>query len=115
MAEKVFMRFHEVNDWEDASWDWWLQVDGNEVELRKLAELLKPDGVGEDEDDASFELQLSVREPESVVDKLVQYADENYYAAHNKLTGTFTCPDAIDEHTLYKGGITKLFTRKEAK
>ena len=33
---KTFVRLYETNDHEGESWNWWLQLDGNEDELRKL-------------------------------------------------------------------------------
>ena len=52
-------------------------------------------------------------EPESVVDKLVEYAESGYRDSHNKITGTFTCPDYLGEYAdnLYKGGIAQYFTQ----
>lgn len=105
-----FMRFHEYNDHEGESWDWWLQVTGNEAEIAKLASLL--DAVEEDDDDPWFDLTPDM-ETEEIVDKLVLYAQNGYYAAHNKVVGVFTCPEHIGD-SLYKGGIRDFFTEKPA-
>lgn len=104
-----FIRLHEYNDHEGESWNWWLQVDGNENELDKLAGLV----VSIEYVDV-WEPPYSLSgpaEPEAVVDKLVEYAESGYYSAHNKVTGKFTCPHDLgpDGELLYKGGIKDFF------
>lgn len=114
----MFVRFHEINEHEGADWDWWLQVDGNEDELAHLGELLRNgELLAEDDEDAEpwHELHMEDVEPESVVDKLVQYAAEDYYALHNKVVGTFTCPETLAGDRLYKGGIKQFFEAGGAK
>lgn len=108
---RKFIRLREVNDNEGEAWNWWLQFDGNKLEVHKLSRLL-------DEADAACDWELSYDltpdiEYESVVDKLVTYAERGYYASHNKVTGKFTCPDDLgeDAERLYKGGIVDLFKR----
>lgn len=109
MSETTFVRFHEYNDNEGESWDWWLQLDGNEDQLTKLDALLAETLA--DDDDPWYRLHLDNREPESVVDKLVHYADFGYFAAHTKVTGRFVCPESLGEDAdlLYKGRIRGLF------
>jgi len=113
MNEAMFVRFHEECDWEGESWDFWLQLDGNEEELANLAVLLRNGEVlAEDDDegeDSAYSLNMEAVEPESVVDKLVQYAERGYYQAHTKVTGEFVCPDTLAGDRLYKGGIKKFF------
>lgn len=106
MPELMFVRFHEYNDNEGESWDFWLQLTGNEAEMAKLDRL-----VSESADDEYYSLRMSDVEPESVVDKLVQYAESGYMGAHNKVKGVLTCPDDLGEDAddLYKGGVEALF------
>jgi hypothetical protein len=110
MAELMFVRMREINEWEGATWDWWLQLTGNVAALKTLEEIL---GVwyAEDDDGATFMLHRNDVEPEHVVDKLVQYATEDYFPAHNKVVGVFTCPDDLGERAelLYKGAIRSCF------
>lgn len=108
MPELTFVRFHEYNDNEGESWDWWLQLTGNEVELNKFERLVL---AATDEDDPWHVLHWDDQEPESVVDKLVQYAAHGYFAAHNKVVGVFTCPDDLgeDAEDLYKGRVRDFF------
>lgn len=99
-----FVRFHEYNDHEGERWNWWLQVDGNEAQIAKLAGLI------DDMDQAEpwFDLTPDM-ESERNVDLLVMYSEGGYYDGHNKVSGVFTCPDKIDEDTLYKGRIRDMF------
>lgn len=108
MSETVFVRFSEYNDHEGESWDWWLQLTGNEEEISKLAALL--DEIDND-DDPWHVLHMDDAEPESVVDKLAQYAGDGYYAAHNKVVGSFTCPPDLgeDAEALYKGAVRDFY------
>lgn len=113
-TEMMFVRFRETNDNEGEAWNWWIQLTGNVQQLAKLAGLLAVLDTGLDEefaDDAPFTLLRDQVEPRSVVDKLVQYAESGYYASHNVVTGTFTCPDGLGEYgdALYKGGIRDFF------
>jgi hypothetical protein len=113
MAELMFVRLRETNDWEGESWDWWLQVDGNEDAIAKLREILEVWAPDWGTDDPPFVLHLDNVEPEHVVDKLVQYAAENYFRLHNKVSGRFTCPDDLGENAelLYKGAIRSCFKK----
>lgn len=105
-----FVRFKEYNDHEGERWSWWLQVDGNTEELLKFEAMLD---VLKDasEFDLDYTLYPEEIEPEEVVDKLVEYAEHNYYPVHNKVPGTFTCPPDLgeDAYHLYKGGIVYYF------
>lgn len=108
-TETMFVRFVESNDHEGETWSWWLQVTGNAKEITKLAGLLDTG------DEPWFVLHLTEIEPESAVDLLVRYADQGYYASHNKVVGTLACPDVLGDADdklalLYKGGIRDLFT-----
>jgi hypothetical protein len=110
-GDRWFVRMHEVNEHEGECWDWWLQYTGNEDALSQLAAWLAV--ANEDEDEPSYVLHLNDREPEPIVDKLVEYADGGYYSAHNKVVGTLDVSggivDADDFDLLYKGGIRDLF------
>jgi hypothetical protein len=113
MSELMFVRLHEINDWEGESWSWWLQLTGNEAEINKLEEILDVWAPDWSPDDPPFLLHRSDVEPEVVVDKLVQYAAVNYYPLHNKITGVLTCPDdlGVNPELLYKGAIRTCFRR----
>lgn len=107
-----FVRFIECNDHEGETWNFWLQLTGNEREIGKLELLLR-----EAQEAAPFDLDYRLTtsiEPEPVVDKLVEYADESgaYMAAHKKVVGVFRCPDSLGEdlNDLYKGGLRDHFT-----
>lgn len=110
-----FIHFQEMNEHEGETWNFWLQVDGNDDELDRLVVLLERAGVDE-------ELVLLDDEiTEDQVDTLVEYGGSGYMNYHHKIKGLFTCPrpDLEDEHnmwsfvsrTLYKGGIKKYFDR----
>lgn len=109
-TEITFTRLQEDNDWEGERWNFWIQLTGNEAEIMKLAGILR-----EEENRTDYELPYQLHpyevEPESVVDKLVEYADPGYMDSQNKITGVFTCPDYLgeDAENLYKGGITQYF------
>lgn len=111
MSETMFFaRLTEYNDNEGETWNWWLQLTDNEAEITRLADLLAT--VQSDDPDPSYALHRDDIEPEPIVDKLVQYADSGYFAAHNKVIGTFTCPadlggEGLD--ALYKGGVKDYF------
>jgi len=106
-----FIQFTEVNDNEGETWSFWLQYDGNQQAIDDFRDLLDEAEEHADDDEFPYTLTHNI-EPESVVDKLVEYADEGYMASHNKVMGVFTCPDTLGEDAdyLYKGGITKHFT-----
>lgn len=110
-----FVKFIEINDNEGEEWNFWLQLDDNEEELRKLQKLLKEfDEYGE-----AYALYMYPT-PESEVDILVKHSNEGYMKWENKVTGKFTCPQPkteLDEdegwqwinEILYKGDIRKYF------
>lgn len=117
-----FIKLREINEHEGETWRFWLQVDGNEAELKRLRTALER--VAElygDQYDVPFELSDQPKS-EAYVDALVEEAegdDDGYMAAHHKVTGVLTVPDWPDlapddydnaiERALYKGGIRKLF------
>ena len=109
MPETLFLQFTETNDHEGETWHYWLQIDGNELNIDQFRELV--DAL----DDEQYELTVNI-EPESVVDKLVQFADSGYGRTHSKVTGVFTCPDDLGEYgdSLYKGGVSKFFAAVSA-
>lgn len=100
--EPTFTRFVEHNEWEGATWSFWLQIPGNVEALSTLSEIIRP---LEDQ----YELFLHLVEPENVVDILVDYADEDYMPTHNKVTGKLIIPNPFDVDALYKGGIQDFF------
>lgn len=116
VTERLFIKFTEENEHEGETWNLWLQVDGNEDELAKLAgKLAQLTGDGERDFTKPYTL-VSDYLHESGVDLLVRHADDlGYMPTHVKVTGTFTCPDDLGEYgdRLHKGGVKKFFTTKE--
>lgn len=117
-----FVKLTEINEHEGETWRFWLQVDGNEEALAKLAIALGrvAELYGESYD-VPFELDDQFKS-EAYVDVLVEEAedDDGYMAPHHKVTGVLTVPDWPElgpddydnaiERALYKGGIAKLFS-----
>ena len=114
-----FVRLTENNDHEGESWNFWLQLDGNEVELQELKKFLSENGF---EDEFQYELDLTEVD-ESEVDILVKHSKSGYMSYENKVVGKFKMfPIERKEYydsddwkwelgndTLYKGGIESLF------
>lgn len=110
-----FVKLTEHNDNEGESWNFWLQLDGNEDQLKQLESWIGTfDDYGE-----GYELNMTPV-PESEVDILVKHSDSGYMQYENKVTGTFTCPQPSEAVTsgnaggegyewlndnFYKGGI----------
>lgn len=119
-TEKRFARFIEANEHEGETWNFWLELTGdNGGQLETLQERIwdaTVDENGEAKLDAQeFALTEDV-EDETIVDALVLYSDEaGYMPTHQKVTGVFTCPEDLGEHLekLYKGGIKDLFVTEE--
>lgn len=94
MTDLMFVRLKENNEWENETWYFWLQRNGNEEALANLANLLDSNEMLSD----TFTLGLTVVNPEEEVDKLVKQAAEDYEEdggytyEHNKITGTFVWP-----------------------
>lgn len=84
---KEFVKFTEHNDNEGESWNFWLQLDDNSVELEKLKSFLS-----EYDFDEEYELDMTPV-PEKEVDIVVKHSDQGYMNYHNKVEGTFTMPD----------------------
>lgn len=94
-----FVKFTETNDNEGEQWNFWLQLDGNEEQLRELQSWLGTF----DDDGESYELDMTPV-PESEVDILVKHSDEGYFMYENKVEGKFTCPHPSEDVT---GGNTE--------
>lgn len=109
----TYRRFIETNDSEGETWSWWLQVEGNELELDRLSGFLAS---FYDSDDVLHGVAEDViTGPE--VDLLVRFADVGYYRSQNKVDGFLSLPDdlaAAFVDDLYKGGIRDLFTVADA-
>jgi hypothetical protein len=109
-----FVKFTEINDYEGETWNFWLQLDGNEAELRELQTWLNTF----DDDGEIYQLDMTPV-PESEVDTLVKHTDSGYMDTHNKIMGKFTCPQpsAAEEEDgylwlndrFYKGDIAGYF------
>jgi hypothetical protein len=113
-----FVKFTETNDNEGEEWNFWLQLDGNEAQLKELQAWLGTF----DEDGESYELNMDQPyTPEADVDVLVKHSRSGYMDYENKVTGTFTCPQPTEEDqengwewlndTFYKGDIKRFFKR----
>ena len=88
-----FVKFTEHNEWEGESWNFWLQLDGNEKELKELQAWLGTF----DDDGEVYELDMTPVE-EDKVDFVVQNVDGTDYLHENtKVTGVFTCPSFTDD------------------
>lgn len=107
----TYVKFVENNDWEGEEWTFWLQLDGNEDELTKLAEVI--DGFDDEED--SFELDRDVELTDHDVSVLVEHGGSGYMQNHNKVVGVLAVPDDLTADGLYKGGIRDLFTAMDEK
>lgn len=108
-----FVKFTENNDHEGESWNFLLQLDGNETQLKELQAWL---GTFDDDGEA-YEIDMTPV-PESEVDILVKHSDSGYMSYQNKITGKFTCPtpSEADEdgyewlrEKFYKGDIARHF------
>jgi hypothetical protein len=109
-----FVLLTEDNDWEGEQWSFFLQLDGNEDAIQRLAEDIKR---------ADFETQwefpfslLTTPVTEAEVDTVIRFAAEGtdgYMPQWNKVTGTMTWSEHLDAadlgETLYKGGIRDCF------
>lgn len=110
-----FVKFTEHNEWEGEDWNFWLQLDGNEKELKELESWL---GTFDDEGE-QFEINMKETVDEQGVDLLVKYGGEGYMNCHNKVVGTFKCPTVTSENedagndwlsnNFYKGDIARHF------
>jgi len=105
-----FIKFKELNDWENEDWNFYLQVDGNEEEIEKLKEII---------DDCEFYRIDDILIPENEVDILVKHSECGYMTYENKVVGKLDTSgikklstldvDDIDGDVLYKGGIKNFF------
>lgn len=104
-----FVAFTEINEWEGEEWRFWLQLDGNEEELKRLKAQLAE----YDEDEHQFKLDLTPT-LEWEVDALVGHADSGYMSFENKCIGILVVPEITEDnplHVYYKGDIVKCFTQ----
>jgi hypothetical protein len=115
-----FVKFTEENDHEGETWRFWLQLDGNEAELAKLAEVIATYREGQYSRYSEYELDLSSSVDERDVDVLVLHSFSGYMRFENKIVGTLAVPDGLptdgdqpDLDDFYKGGIEKLFSRSD--
>lgn len=118
-----FVKLTETNDNEGESWNFWLQLDGNEDQIDHLARIIElANSAGFDEEYTLDETPV----PEEEVDILVKHTGQGYMDYENKVTGKLALPafddklfdyeDEIDDGVfewqndhLYKGGIERLF------
>ncbi len=111
-----FVKFVEQNEHEGETWNFWLQLDGNEKELKHLSAVMNTFT----EDGEEYVLDLNAVVTEDQVDTLVKHGGQGYMDYNNKITGVFTCPtptEDLDEDgywewlndTFYKGDIARYF------
>ena len=108
---KKYIKFTENNDWEGESWNFYLELDGNEKEIKKLQELLTDYEIND------FALRNEF--DESDVDILVKHTDSSYLHYENKIEGKFNIEKLEEEikknkdNALYKGKICVYFKKNE--
>lgn len=124
MSGTEFVKLVEKNDHEGETWVFWLQYTGNEEEIDKLDKILR-NWAATSKYEIDFTLDLD-RRPEDKIDFAVKETpnDGCYNSIHNKIIGTFTCPEdpGLDEmiedwedpnisreRLFYKGKIAEYF------
>lgn len=113
-----YVLLSEDNDWEGETWHTFLQWNGNEPQLRRLAEDVKR-AEFDTQWHLPFDLILNPIE-QSHVDSVMTGAaladipDDHYGSPWAVVTGAFVWPRHLDadelEAVLYKGGIRDFFT-----
>lgn len=118
-----FVKLTENNDHEGESWNFWLQLDGNEDQMKRLKSIVDLENAAGF--DPAYELDMTPVD-ETEVDILVKHSDGGYMDYENKVTGTMTVPEfddglfnyesEIDEavfdwtgDNLYKGRVEEMF------
>lgn len=109
-----FVKFREYNDHEGESWNFWLQLDGNEEEIAKLEKILR-----QNDDEGWYKIDLENPIEEFEVDILVKHSDGGYMADNTKVVGKLTCPEFSAQDSdeawewisdnFYKGDIQRHF------
>jgi len=97
---KSFIRFTENNDWEGESWNFYIPVEGNEIEIERLRDLINTQ-----DDEMCFEMNEDTFLTEEEVDILVDNATHGYFPSDNKLD-EIRCPEDLEG--LYKGGLLSI-------
>lgn len=115
-----FVEFFEDNEHEGETWRFWLQLDGNLAELRRLEraiiEVSSAHSYGCD-----YELDLDTPVSEHDVDVLVSRSRRGYMKYETKVVGRLKLPDDLVQQSdygptldsLYKGEIVKYFTKND--
>ena len=80
--KREFVRYRERNPVENETWNWYLQYNGNGVELGFFYEAIK--------NLPYVELDMENKIPEKEVNVLVKHSDRGYLTYHNKMTGYFS-------------------------
>jgi hypothetical protein len=105
-----FVKLTEENDWEGETWHFWLQLDGNQAELDKLAVWLEENS----QEEGGFTLNLDKTRYEDEVDLLVEESDSGYLRTHNKVVGKADFGDLslVDDpaEILCKGHVEDFFS-----
>jgi len=96
-----FVTVREVNEWEGATWQWYIRKAKNMPELRAFKKWID-EYYGEDNgnrDNGGFDVDFyGITERD--VDVLVENTDSNYFDLHNKLDGKFEWKKPIERHVL---------------
>lgn len=101
-----YVKFTEHNEWEGETWHFWIPLQGNTDELKRLDQIIARNP----EMNEFYELDLTPVSEAEVGACVAQSSNTDYLPEHNKLTGTLRLPadDAITDNKsdlLYKGGI----------
>lgn len=102
----TYATFTEDNEWEGEVWRFYIPIEGNEVALNQLANLV--------EQAEAYGLSLTPLNEATVDDRVAQPDDTDYLAAHTKLTGRLDLTRVIGKpaddvfDVIYKGGIRDL-------
>ncbi len=107
VANKSYMRFTEQNEWEGETWNFYIPVEGNEKELKKLKKLV--DEIEAREQNGQYTMGEKLYD-EKTVDVLCENSEGGYMSVHNKLKGLLKLPKKGKEDPFYKGGINKMMS-----
>jgi hypothetical protein len=107
----TYVPFVERNDNEGETWTAWIQLDGNEAELGRLAAYLTR--INGDSEDPEYTLDLAEGYTERDVDVLIKHGADGYMAQHRRLVGRLVLGEHLDDSDgevlpgdlFYKGGI----------
>lgn len=101
-----FTQMVETNEHEGEHWSFWLQLDGNEVVIDRLIELIEEE---DREDEYEF---TGVTADDWEVDVVIAKGNfgYGYMSQHHRVTGTLKLPNGFQVDDIYKGSIKDFFT-----